>query len=820
MKYLLLDVYYSGNLNKNILVFYNLETNRIVLKEDSSNYKPYFLVKYLTQEESDSLYRNRTYVGHTIVEKNNLLNEKKEEYVKIIADSPLGIGGKYGLRNLVRYSWEDNIQFHHNFIYDRYLQIGSLYDEEFRNIDNKLGVEEKLDIFCDIFGTDKINDADLWQFSDRYLPTFFEDIPNCTRLAVDIEVDDRDGFPSPKKAKKPIISVAFSSNDGLNLVYVLQKKGHKKLFNVKGGNVVIYSTEKELIERTFKLINKYPIILTYNGDNFDFPYLLKRAEKFGIEDTPIRKVKDAWGYSKDKEVFLKNSIHIDLYKWFKNKSIRIYAYGNKYNRYGLDNVSEGLLGENKVKHDSKIGDLSLYKLAEYNLKDTQLTLKLTTYNNNMTWNLMILFCRLTHLPISDLIRRGLNAWIKSLLYYEHRENNYLIPSKEEIRKAKKGGIHEAIIEGKKYRGAFVVRPKEGIWFNVVVMDFASLYPSIIKQYNLSYETMNCGHKECKSNILRGTTHYTCTKKVGISSMIVGFLRDVRVNYFKLKSKEKPIYETIQQALKVFINGSYGVFGFKAFPFFCLPVAESTTAIGWSCIKETINKAKELGVTVLYGDTDSVFLLKPTKDQIKKLSDWSKTELNLDLEEEKTFQFLALTYRKKNYVGIKTNKQVEIKGLVGKKRNTPKFIRDKVDKLIEILKEITNLDEYTIRRPKIIKLVRDGLMDIGSHKYELSDYSISIELGKNPNQYKSIPQHVGAVLRSLNKDEYKEGDIVTFLKTRGTYTACLLENGRYSMLDVDKYKSIYKTAFEQILDALTIKWERIEGNRGIEEFFNE
>ncbi|MHA2472271.1 MAG: DNA polymerase domain-containing protein [Promethearchaeota archaeon] len=283
----------------------------------------------------------------------------------------------------------------------------------------------------------------------------------------------------------------------------------------------------------------------------------------------------------------------------------------------------------------------------------------------------------------------------------------------------------------------------------------SLYPSIIKEYNISYETVLCPHKDDEDNLIKGTPYYICTHKMGIFSYVVGFFRDIRVKYFKPKSSDKNLsekqrsyYQTIQQALKVFINASYGVFGSLNFPLHCLPVAESITGIGQYSIKQTIKKAEELGIKVLYGDTDSVFLLNPSKDQMAEISDWSKKELDLDLEEEKTYQFLALSDRKKNYIGIyKNTKYTDIKGLVAKKKNTPDFIKKAFSEMIEILKKITNNEEFSKARNEIIEIVKGNLKKIGKpNTFTLDDYAINIGLQKNLKDYtKVIPQHVKAAL---------------------------------------------------------------------------
>ena len=95
-------------------------------------------------------------------------------------------------------------------------------------------------------------------------------------------------------------------------------------------------------------------------------------------------------------------------------------------------------------------------------------------------DLLVVITRIAKMPIDDISRMGVSQWIRSLLYYEHRQRNALIPKRDELEKKSLGVSNDAVIKDKKYRGGLVVEPEEGIHFNVTVMDFASLYPSIIK----------------------------------------------------------------------------------------------------------------------------------------------------------------------------------------------------------------------------------------------------------------------------------------------------------------------------------------------------
>ena len=92
-------------------------------------------------------------------------------------------------------------------------------------------------------------------------------------------------------------------------------------------------------------------------------------------------------------------------------------------------------------------------------------------------------------------------------------------------------------------------------------------------------------------------------------------------------------------------------GQRFFQLYFLPVAEATTAIGRHTILETIKKCDAAGIEVLYGDTDSLFIKKPTKEQIQTVIEQAKRDHGVDLEIDKTYRYCVLSNRKKNYLGV-------------------------------------------------------------------------------------------------------------------------------------------------------------------------
>ena len=857
---LLLDVDYDGGQNKAFCKFYDLDTDEIRLWIDTTNHEPYCLSKEpisvleklnytIKHNEIEDIINLTEYKGFNRFENVklfDLLKDKEISMTKIYGKTPSDIGGSgINIRNFLAQNdlkaWEADIRYHLNYIYDTQLIPGLIYsikNGQIQKLSFEEDSEESKKMINELRNLFKDEAAEIQEFSEKFLDIFLTPIPDVKRLAMDIEVNlgpEDLGIPDPSEAKQEIISVSFVSTDGLKLVYVLEREGfsyhglHQKF--PSEARLIFFKSEKNLLTETFRLLWEYPVIITFNGDNFDLNYMFHRANKLKIERdlNPIH-VKRGFGFLSRSDCDLRKGIHIDLFNLFFNRSISGYAFGGAYESSSLNAISGALLGEKKYEHEEEIYEMEYDILTWYNLKDSILTLELTKFNNSLVWNLIILLCRITKMPIHETVRRQISTWIQSIFYFEHRRKNYLIPRRSEIAELKTGGYSKAVIEGKAFAGAYVVPPVPGIHFDVVVMDFASLYPSIIKEYNLSYETVMCPHDDCTDNFLKSTPYYRCSHKMGIFAYVVGFFRDIRVKYFKPKSSDKNLsekqrsyYNTIQQALKVFINGSYGVFGSQNFPLFCLPVAESTTAIGQYSIKQTIKKSEELGVKVLYGDTDSIFLDNPTKEQMNIITKWSKEELDLDLEEEKTYQFLALSDRKKNYVGIyKDTKYVDIKGLVAKKKNTPKFIKKVFNELLEILKRIKDNQEFLQAKKEIIEIVQSNMKKIGSpDTFSLEDYVINISMQKDLDKYSKVtPQHVRAALelRNITGKEYHKGETISIIKSKGGSGVKALELAKLQDIDPKKYRDLMKSALEQVLDALGISFEEIRGIKKMDAFF--
>lgn len=826
----LLDVDYDGERGKAVLVLYDTSSDALVYWYDKTGHKPYFLTDLPPDKVSKitEIVRHPSFEGVEVVEKIDLLYGVKRYLTKIVTKDPLAVRS---LRSKVPVAWEADIRYHINYIYDRGLIPGIEYSIEGAEIREvvELDLTELKKQALSILGMDS-KDSETVDLTVSLMKLFEARWFSPRRLAIDIEVYTPyvGRIPPPEHAEYPVISVAVTANDGLRKVLVLYRESIKisKVEDVGNADIEIFDNETSLILETFDIISRYPIILSFNGDNFDFRYLYRRAQKLGIprEHIPIRLKIVSKGNRQEYQVKLLTGLHIDLYKFLDNKAIQAYAFEGKYKEVTLDAVAQALLGYGKILHEEDIGRLDLLTLVKYNLRDAELTLQLTMFSEELLWKLILLLMRISKLGLEDVTRTTVSVWIKNLLYWEHRRRGILIPRKEDIRRLKGKKFTEAVIKGKKYAGAIVIDPPRGVFFNVAVLDYASLYPSIIMRWNLSYETIDPPEGMCRNvkSIIdeKGNAiHKVCFDRPGITAQIVGLLRDFRVRMYKKKAKDRNLsdelrnwYDVVQRAMKVYINASYGVFGAETFPLYAPSVAESVTALGRRVIMMSIQRAEELGLRVLYGDTDSLFVWNPSSETLEELRKWVEQEFGLELEVDKVYKFVAFAL-KKNYIGVRADGSIDIKGMVGKKRNTPDFIKRLFLDIVNDISSIENPEDAFVVIGKIKEKLFDAYIRLRYKILTLDEVAFRVGLTKPLSEYRrSTPQHVKAALQLQRYGvQVAPGDVITFVKVRGKDGVKPIQLAKVGEIDPQKYLEAMKSALEQLFTPFNISWEEIVGS---------
>ncbi|MDR3223895.1 MAG: DNA-directed DNA polymerase [Methanobrevibacter sp.] len=429
-------------------------------------------------------------------------------------------------------------------------------------------------------------------------------------LSFDLEVRNPDGMPNSKRDE--IIILGISTNTGINKVISTKTEDLDFVEKV--------DSEEEIIKSFIKTVkeNDIDIIVGYNSDNFDFPYLRDRAKIHGID------IDLGWEGSKlnflnrgySKAAGFKGLIHIDLYLL-----MRRYI---SLNRYTLERVYFELFNEEKIDvPGDKIWEYwdnegeELKNLLHYALDDVISTLKIA----KMTLPLVLELTRIVGQLFFDITRMATGQQAEWYLVRKAYEYNEVVPNKP-------GGGQVSSRE--KNVGGYVKEPEKGLHENIVQFDFRSLYPSIIISKNISPDVLlkklsngkyvkNIVSKQIKDenpnsdnfNIAPSYNHKFAKKPIGFIPSVIGNILNERIKIKKrIKNSkdetEKKALDVQQQALKRLANTMYGIYGFSRFRWYSFECAESITAWGRNYIQNTIKKAEEYGFKTIYADTDGFY----------------------------------------------------------------------------------------------------------------------------------------------------------------------------------------------------------------------
>ncbi len=270
-----------------------------------------------------------------------------------------------------------------------------------------------------------------------------------------------------------------------------------------------------------------------------------------------------------------------------------------------------------------------------------------------------------------------------------------------------------------------------------------------------------------------------------------------------------------------VGQSYGVMGFETFALYCLPVAEATAAYGRYAITKTIETCKREGISVIYSDTDSLFVENPDKSKIEELTKWAEHDLGVELDVDKSYRYVAFSERKKNYFGVLQDGTADIKGLTGKKSQTPEFLKKAFYECLAILGTVYAPADFERARRETKTLLTKMVSSLRNKEISLEDLSFNVMIGKAISGYSgTTPQHVRAAQLLHDRGrEIKAGDIISFVKTKTPPNVKPVSLARVDEVDVDKYLEYASSMFDQMLDSLGFSFDEILGSTTLDAFWS-
>lgn len=582
----ILDIDYVTFDEKPVIRLFSKQGDKNVILLDDT-FEPYL---YVVSDEIDEcineIQENLEDVRAERIVKKDFQIEK--EFIKVTFKHPQELAkNRDKLRDLegVMQIREFDIPFYRRYLMDRDVipmtEVTAIGEEveSFLNLDSK-----KQDVKI-IKLTDKLRRASEYPQKFRI-------------LSFDLEVRNPHGMPNSEDDE--IIMIGVASNFGINQVISTKTNSADRddFVNQVG-------SEKEMIEEFVRIIkeNNVDIIVGYNSDNFDFPYLKDRAKildvdlDIGMDGSDVRYIRRGFANAAS----FKGLIHVDLYLVMRRYMT--------LERYTLERVYYELFGEEKIDVPGERiwefwdnGGEELDNLFDYSLDDVVSTLKIA----EQTLPLNLELTRIIGQPLFDVSRMATGQQAEWFLVKQAYFDGEVVPNKQGANFLDRANAEDN-------EGGYVREPETGLHENLVQFDFRSLYPSLIISKNISPDVMVLGDVENEDDYNISPEHGLKFKK-SPQGFIPSVIDKILQERFRLKREmkesqdetEKKSLNVQQQAIKRLANTMYGIYGFPRFRWYSFECAKAITSWGRQYIKSSIKKAEEFGFYTIYADTDGFY----------------------------------------------------------------------------------------------------------------------------------------------------------------------------------------------------------------------
>ena len=476
----------------------------------------------------------------------------------------------------------------------------------------------------------------------------------------------------------------------------------------------------------------------------------------------------------------------------------------------LKEVSYTLTNLMKTQFDENRAEIP-HQDVPLQFNSTQTLWQLTKNSQTDAFYSLWLMLHLQALPLTrQLSNIAGNTWSKTLghtraqrveflFLHEFHKRKYMVPdrlSAKEKRRVQaaeaKNGNGDKDVDDKKgpqYSGGLVLEPKKGLYDKYVLMlDFNSLYPSIIQEYDICFTTVKRGKDmaglapELPPPVLGRPGGENAAVLPQVICKLVQHRRAVK----ELLKKEtndviKAQLDIRQLALKLTANSMYGCLGFSASRFYAKPLAELITGQGREILQSTVDLAQNLSYDVIYGDTDSIMINtnKDNLEEVRKVGQEVKREVNkryklLEIEMDGCYRSMLLL-KKKKYAAVVVEpkmqqgktiyvERVEKKGLDTVRRDWCKLAKDVGDTCLdEIFKK--RAVEDTVE--KIHDALREARTKMVNNQVNLESYIVTKQLTKSPRDYPDANSqpHVKVALRRIEQgkqDGVNAGETVPYI----------------------------------------------------------
>jgi DNA polymerase elongation subunit (family B) len=484
---------------------------------------------------------------------------------------------------------------------------------------------------------------------------------------------------------------------------------------------VLTGSEEHVLEELSSLMAELDpdIILTERGDSKLFPYLNTHVKELGIEDFYLGREPGYNGLEKERSYFSYGRVYFKPVPYMLNGRVHLSAKDSfLFREADVEGIAEL----------SRIACIPLQRVAR------------VTPGNVIT-TLQLKYCY---------------------------ENRILIPWKRQ-RCEREKSLRDLILAD---RGGFIFEPRAGLHEGVVELDFASMFPNIMRRYNISPETMLCDC--CSDSRIRVPElgYHICERRSGMIPAVVGMLIDRRQAYKRaLKHRRSEALERRQKALKWLLVTSFGYMGYRNARFGRIECHEAITAFGREILLEAAALAEHLGFEVLHGIVDSLWVRKEAELwEFEELANALEQEFGIPVDVEGRYRWIVfLPSREKRvgvmnrYYGLFESGELKVRGIELRRSDSPELVKKAQQAMLCELARASNAEEFYDRIPEAINALKGFVRRTLAGDLNIDDLMLTIRVSQPLEEYRTRSLTYAA-LRQLKSAgiSVRPGEHVRFL----------------------------------------------------------
>ena len=601
--------------------------------------------------------------------------------------------------------------------------------------------------------------------------------------------------------------------------------GYSIYFNGEINEGALTGKEPEILENFNKVVQKEdPDIITgYNIDGYDMPLLEERMKfnkiqfRIGRDFIPPRRIMDQYWRLHGRVI---DDTWWEVRKVLHPKHETLNYVSNMLLNEGKENVNRLDIENEWARRPDDV--------IKYCIKDARLALLIYRKIRILDRNLYL--STVSMLPLDDVTNGGTSTYVDSLLIRRADRENIGVP------------MSSSKFSNDTYEGGYVHTMEPGLFDMIVVLDFKSMYPSMIIKYNICFTTLSNDGTIVAPN---GARFLSADVKKGLIPDLLEQLMKKRDEVKKQMKTDKSNYEYLdglQAAIKVLMNTFYGVLGTSFYRFTNREISSAITAFARNTITSIIDDLEKTGNKVIYGDTDSIFIEsgKETLDEAieygSKLSSEISEREKLVLEFEKIMDPLFSHGAKKRYAGKivyppSSAGEILVRGYETRRTDSFDLQSEALSKVFDLIlsRDVEGAKKYA----------EDLIREVAEGKIDNSKLVISRSV-KNFSQYKNAKSmaNVNAAQKLIDRGDtfipgmkvswivtdagktpqgvepFIDGQEFTYTPDYTYYSKRLQETLNRVLESLDKEVTVFKNPQSKITDS----FEGKPGKRDIEDFF--